>query len=82
MAWLTAKQRQSEGAKLSWRRRKARAAALGQRSRLQQILDATTPEKTAPDLAKEFGVTDAYIRKCWAMGGLPPRPPGRRSSRW
>lgn len=85
---MHAAQRRSMASKKGWRSRmrmaEARALALRQAQTptpkprrvkvgYASILAATTPHKTSTDIARELGLTSAYVRKVWARCGLPKR---------
>lgn len=77
---LTKKQKQSEAAKKAWRSRKRMIEARGMRrvpTGVERVKLATTPYRTSTEIAKELGVSSAYVRKCWAELGHKKRPGGR-----
>ena len=78
----------SKRSKKAWRSRKRRARALASlRETLATkpakspvgyaaIIAATTDDKSSTDVARELGLTAAYVRKAWARCGLPKRQAG------
>ena len=78
---LTTREKQSDAAKRIWRIRKRTLEARGSMHRLpsgvERVKNATTPFKTSVVIAKELGVSPAYVRKCWAEMGQQKRPGGR-----
>jgi len=83
----------SERSKKAWRSRKKRdAATIPDRGGplpatrtadkdivgYERIMAASTPEKSSAAVARELGVTAAYVRGVWRLKGRPRRPAGKR----
>ena len=75
----------SNASKKAWRSRKRRARVMAltretifvkQPVGYAAILAATTPDKSSAVIARELGLSSAYIRKAWSRLGLPKRHPG------